>query len=109
MNRRCSSVVTAIIRSRSGSSRSMRPTAFRNGPASNSASSTASKSSSLVGNTRKIVPSAMPAASATSFVVVRRPCSISSGRVAVMIAARRSSGDSGLARSLFVSIAVKVK
>ncbi len=62
-----------------------------------------------MGNTRKIVPSAMPAASATSFVVVRRPCSISSGRVAVMIAARRSSGDSGLARSLFVSIAVKVK
>jgi hypothetical protein len=51
----------------------------------------------------------MLAASATSFVVVRRPCSISRGRVAVMIAARRSSGDSGLARSLFVSIAVEVK
>ena len=58
-----------------------------------------------MGNTRKIVPSAMPAASATSFVVVRRPCSSRSGRVAVTISSRRSSGDSGFARSLFVSIA----
>ena len=60
-----------------------------------------------MGKTRKIVPSATPAASAISFVVVRRPCSISSGRVAVMSASRRSSGDIGLARSLFVSIAVE--
>ena len=53
---------------------------------------------SLSGKTRKIVPSAMPAASAISRVVTAAPWSQTSGMAAAMMAARRSSGGSGAAR-----------
>ena len=53
---------------------------------------------SLSGKTRKIVPSAMPAAAAISRVVTAFPWSQTSGMAAAMMAARRSSGGSGAAR-----------
>ena len=58
-------------------------------------SAAASSSVSLSGKTRKIVPSAIPAASAISLVVTSPPCSTSSGISASRIALRRSSGDIG--------------
>ncbi len=73
--RACSSVMKVTSRSRSGRERSILATSSRNADGSNSASRTASKSSSLDANARKIVPSAMPAASAISRVVVAWPCS----------------------------------
>ena len=54
--------------------------------------------SSLESKTRKIVPSATPAASAICLVVTVRPCSWSSGMVASTSASRRSSGVIGRAR-----------
>ena len=62
------------------------------------ASTTAAISSSLSAKTRKIVPSAMPAASAIWRVVTISPCSSSSGSIASMIIARRSSGGRDSAR-----------
>ena len=49
-------------------------------------------SASLSGNARKIVPSAMPTASAIWRVVTISPCSTSRARVARTMTARRSSG-----------------
>ena len=59
---------------------------------------TASMSASLPANTRKMVPSAIPAASAMSWVVTISPCSRSRGRVAAMIIERRSSAGRAVAR-----------
>ena len=68
------------------------------GPGSSTAATAASISSSLSAKTRKIVPSAMPAASAIWRVVIERPSRLSSGTVAATMAARRSSGAIGSAR-----------
>ena len=54
---------------------------------------------SLSGKTRKIVPSAMPAASAIWRVVTAEPWASSSGSVAATISARRSDGGSAVARA----------
>ena len=54
-------------------------------------SMTASIKASLVAKARKIVPSAIPAASAICLVLTSRPKRSSSGSVAAMSAARRSS------------------
>ena len=59
---------------------------------SKTSSSTASIRASLVENTRKIVPSATPAASAICRVLTSRPNFSSRGSVAAINAARRSSG-----------------
>ena len=59
---------------------------------SSTSAMTASKRACFVGKTRKIVPSAIPAASATCFVVNPPPLATRSGRAAAMIARRRSSG-----------------
>ena len=59
---------------------------------------TASMSASLLAKTRKMVPSAIPAASAMSWVVTISPCSSSSGNVAAMIIERRSSAGRAAAR-----------
>ena len=59
---------------------------------------TAVITSSLSAKTRKIVPSAIPEASAIWRVVTISAFSSSSGRVASMIAERRSSGGRALAR-----------
>ena len=53
-------------------------------PGSKARAIVASMSSSLDSKTRKIVPSATPAASAINRVVTFRPCSWSSGRVTVI-------------------------
>ena len=63
-------------------------------------SATANSSAFLSGKTRKMVPSAMPAASAICRVVTRPPCSAYSGAAAATIAARRSSADIGAARGV---------
>ena len=65
---------------------------------SNAASTTASIRRSLSGKTRKIVPSAMPAASAIWRVVTAAPCASSSGSVAATISARALLGGSAAAR-----------
>ena len=70
---------------------------------SSAASTTAAISDSLSGKTRKIVPSAMPAASAIWRVVSAAPWASSSGRVASTMRARRSSGGSAAARDREVS------
>ena len=95
MNRSCKSLVTATNRSRSGWVASIRRTSAMNSSASKTWSINASKSSSLDEKARKIVPSAIPAASAIMRVVVAVPCSITRGRATSRIAARRSSGDIG--------------
>ena len=59
---------------------------------------TAAISSSLSAKMRKIVPSAIPAASAICRVVTISPCSMSKGSVASMIIDRRSPGGSAAAR-----------
>lgn len=59
---------------------------------SNASWTVASMRSSLLSKTRKIVPSAMPAALAISLVLTMRPFSRSNGIVTAMIEARRSSG-----------------
>ena len=55
------------------------------GRGSSAASMTASRSAVLSSKTRKMVPSAMPAAWAISRVVTAAPCSRKSGRVAATI------------------------
>ncbi len=65
---------------------------------SNADSTTASIRDSLSGKTRKMVPSAIPAASAIWRVVTVEPWARSSGSVAAMISARRSDGGSAVAR-----------
>jgi hypothetical protein len=55
-------------------------------------------SDSLPGNTRKIVPSAILAAEAIWRVVTEAPYSARRGVAAAMIAARRCSGGSAVAR-----------
>ena len=67
---------------------------------SKASATTVSISSSLVAKTRKIVPSAMPAASAICRVLTSRPHCCSSGSVAARIAARRSSAGRGVARGI---------
>ena len=62
---------------------------------------TAAMTSSLSAKARKMVPSAMPAASAIWRLVTRSPCSRSSGRAAATIIDRRSSGAMALARFAF--------
>ena len=59
---------------------------------SSAASTTAAISDSLSGKTRKIVPSAIPAASAIWRVVIAVPWASRSGSVASTMRARRSSG-----------------
>ena len=68
------------------------------GAGSSTLPTTASITASLSGKTRKMVPSAMPAASAISRVVTAAPWSQTSGIAAATMAARRSSGGSGAAR-----------
>ncbi len=65
---------------------------------SSAASTTAAMSDSLSGKTRKMVPSAIPAASAIWRVVSAVPCASSSGSVASTMRARRSSGGRAAAR-----------
>ena len=69
------------------------------GAGSSAASMTASSNAVLSSKTRKMVPSAMPAACAISRVVTAAPCSRKSGRVAATIAERRSSSGSAAART----------
>ena len=68
------------------------------GAGSRTSAITATSSESLSSKTRKIVPSAMPAASAISRVVTVAPRRQTSGLAAATIAARRWSGGSGAAR-----------
>ena len=68
----------------------MRSIAASVGAVSSAASMTASSSAVLSSKTRKIVPSAIPAACAISRVVTAAPCSRNRGRVAAMMAERRS-------------------
>ena len=96
--------VAGASRSASGRSMSIAPISAAAGPGSTMAATAASTSSSLSAKTRKIVPSAMPAASAIWRVVTARPCSFSSGTVAATIAARRSSGAIGSARPRRVAV-----
>ena len=76
----------------------MASTASWNGMGSKAASTAACRTACLSGKTRKIVPSAMSAASAICRVLIASPCSSSSGTVAATMAARRSSGGSAAAR-----------
>ena len=70
------------------------------GPGSSTVAIAVWISASLSGNTRKIVPSATPAASAICRVVTLTPCSATKGSVAATSAARRSAGGNGLARPI---------
>ena len=88
----------ASRRPSSGSVRSMVPRARSTGSGSKACSRAASISDSLSGKTRKMVPSAMPAASAIWRVVTMAPSAISSGMVAATMAARRFVGGRGAAR-----------
>src|SRR3954452_4002822 len=92
------SCTAAASRSASGAVRSTRPRASTSGDGSNALAIAASMRSFLVGKTRKIVPSATPAASAISRVLTSVPCSRTSGRGAATSASRRSSGGSAAAR-----------
>ena len=69
------------------------------GAVSSAASMTASSNADLSSKTRKIVPSAIPAASAISRVVTAAPCSRKRGTVAATIAERRSSSGNAAART----------
>ena len=69
------------------------------GAGSNACSTAASISVSLSTKTRKIVPSATPAASAICRVVIWVPWAMSSGTVAARIDARRSSAGIAAARA----------
>ena len=69
-----------------------------NGAGSMAAASTAASRASLSPKALKMVPSETPAAVASWREVTAAPCSISSGRTASMMAARRSSGGRGAAR-----------
>ena len=69
-----------------------------NGAWSIAVSKAAAKSSSLSAKTLKIVPSDTPAAAANSRLVAVAPRSISNGRTASMMSARRAAGGSGAAR-----------
>ena len=70
---------------------------------SKASASASSKISSLLAKTRKIVPSAIPAASAICLVVVSLPCSSSNGSTASTMARLRSSGGIGVARVRMLS------
>ena len=85
-------VTAAASRSRSGRSRSTAASSASTAAVSNASWTQAWMISSLLSKTRKMVPSAMPAALAISRVLMPRPLSRSSGIVAAMIEARRSSG-----------------
>jgi hypothetical protein len=100
LNRVWAMSTAAIIRSRSGSSRSTLASASRNGSTSNAVLKVASIRASLLPKARKIVPSATPAASAICRVLTSTPYFSSRGKVAWTSAARRSSGGNGVARGL---------
>ena len=82
----------------------MAESAASSGSGSSAASITAAMTSSLSAKARKMVPSAIPAASAIWRLVTRSPCSISSGSVAATIIERRSSGGSAVARFVRISV-----
>ena len=99
LSSRCRMASTAWVRTDSRFCRgSMSRSARTYGSGSRTLSTTARTTASLSGKTRKIVPSAMPAASAISRVVTAAPWSQTSGTAAAMIADRRCSGGSGVAR-----------
>ena len=79
---------------------SMARSSSTSGAGSSTLATAALITASLSGKTRKIVPSAMPAASAISRVVTAAPWSQTSGTAAATMAARRSSGGRGAARGL---------
>ncbi len=58
---------------------------------------------SLSPNARKMVPSAIPAASAISLEVTSRPCSSRSSVVTAMIWSCRCSSDIGFARAVVIT------
>ena len=94
-------VAAATTRSRRSSASAMAASNASWPPAGLIASSAAANSSvALSGKTRKIVPSAMPAALAISLVVTSPPRSTSSGISASRIALRRSSGAMAVARGV---------
>ena len=90
----------AARRSRRGRARSMAASSSRRRTVSNASCTQAWTSSSLVGKTRKIVPSAMPAARAISRVLRALPFSRRRGMVAATIEARRASGVMAGARGV---------
>ena len=101
---RCWMITTAAARPASNvRSAGIADSAASSGSGSRADSIAAAITSSLSPNARKIVPSAMPAASAICFVVTRSPCSTRSGRVAATIIDRRSSGGSAVARLVLVA------
>ena len=81
-----------------------RPTRLRAAPGRARPRPRRAMTSSLSAKTRKIVPSAMPAASAICRLVTRSPCSSSSGSVAATIIDRRSSGGNAAARLDFTGV-----
>ncbi len=81
-------------RTRTGSMPGRRSMAWMTWVGSQACSTAAQMSADLSANTRKIVPSATPAASAITRVLTSTPCSASRGSVAAISALRRSSGVS---------------
>ena len=98
--RSCMIVATWSSRCSSGWSAGTDRICCTTGPGSNAASVAAQISASLLGKTRKIVPSATPAASAIWRVETWAPCWRISARVEPTMAARRCSGAIGAARPL---------
>ena len=96
--RRCDSSAAWATTVANGWEASIAASASSRGSGSRMRSITAERSESLSGNTRKRVPSAMPAASATWRVVTCSPCSMSSGMAASTMLRRRSSNGSDAAR-----------
>jgi hypothetical protein len=90
----------AARRSSNGSVGSMAASAASVGAVSKAASTAASINDSLSGKTRKMVPSAMPAASAIWRVVMSTPWACRRGTTAATMAARRSEGGMGAARGV---------
>ena len=100
MVRRCRMAMASVSTGSSGLEASRAPSRSSTGEGSTACSITAAITASLSSKTRKMVPSAIPAASAICRVVTISACSSSSGRVAAMMAERRSSGGRALARPL---------
>ena len=99
--------VAATTRSTNASVESMARMAASNGAGSSTASTAAASTSSLSANARKIVPSAIPAASAMSRVVMVVVASQSSNpTVAWTMHARRSSRGIAGARRLVGGVIV---
>ena len=96
--RRWTMSTAASQRASSGSVGSIARSSASTGAGSKACSTAASINVSLSAKTRKIVPSATPAASAIWRVVIWVPWAIKSGTVAARIDARRSSGGNAAAR-----------